>query len=208
MPHPEPEDQPRSSPISGPTTPTLFSPVRLKKTSSVGAVCGNDSSFTNKADYSVTDGINSEHKQEQRQSAKDTGSARRYRQPISRRVRNNAGQHGRIGGTPPHQSTSDRRVRTTHQTDATTTEARQTQEAHDIPPHEGQHNLGTPRGVEIEAESSRAKGYGPHLAPGEEGNEATSGGMSGTKNCATLSKGRESNHGRRGSRAYSKSLAV
>ena len=35
---------------------------RLKKASSVDAVCGNDSSFTNKADYSVTDGINSEYK--------------------------------------------------------------------------------------------------------------------------------------------------
>ena len=54
-------------------------------------------------------------------------------------------------------------------------EARQTQEGHDIPPHEGQHNIGTPRGVEIEAESSRARGHGPHLAPGGEGNEATLG---------------------------------
>ena len=33
-------------------------------------------------------------------------------------------------------------------------EARQTQEGHDIPPHEGQHNVGTPRGAETEAESS------------------------------------------------------
>ena len=51
-------------------------------------------------------------------------------------------------------------------------EARQTQEGHDIPPHEGQHNVGTPRGAETEAESSRAKGHGPQLAPVEEGNEA------------------------------------
>ena len=54
--------------------------------------------------------------------------------------------------------------------------ARQTQEGHNIPLHEGQHDLGTPRGVETEAESSRARGHGPHLAPGEEGNEATLGG--------------------------------
>ena len=54
-------------------------------------------------------------------------------------------------------------------------EARQTQEGHEIPPHEGQHNIGTPRGVETEAESSRAQGHGPHLAPGGEGNEATLG---------------------------------
>ena len=54
-------------------------------------------------------------------------------------------------------------------------EVRQTQEGHDISPHEGQHNLDTPRGAETEAESSRARGHGPHLAPGEEGNEATPG---------------------------------
>ena len=55
-------------------------------------------------------------------------------------------------------------------------EARQTQEGHNLTPHEGQHILGTPRGAETEAESSRAKGHGAHLAPGEEGNEATLGG--------------------------------
>ena len=55
-------------------------------------------------------------------------------------------------------------------------EARQTQEGHNITPHEGQHILGTPRGAETEAESSQAKGHGPHLAHGEEGNEATLGG--------------------------------
>ena len=43
-------------------------------------------------------------------------------------------------------------------------------------PHEGQHNLGTPRGAETKAESSRAKGHRPHLAPEEEGHEATLGG--------------------------------
>ena len=55
-------------------------------------------------------------------------------------------------------------------------EARKTQEGHNITPHEGQHILGTPQGAETEAESSRAKGHGPHLAPGEEGNEVTLGG--------------------------------
>ena len=52
-------------------------------------------------------------------------------------------------------------------------DTRQTQEGHDFPPHEGQHNLDIPRGAEIEAESSRARGHGPQLAPGEEGNGAT-----------------------------------
>ena len=54
-------------------------------------------------------------------------------------------------------------------------EARQTQEGHDITPYEGQHNIGTPRGAETEAESSRARGHIPHLAPRGEGNEATLG---------------------------------
>ena len=54
-------------------------------------------------------------------------------------------------------------------------EERQTQEGHDIPPHEGQHNIGTPRGAEMEEESNRARGHGPHLAPRGEGNEATLG---------------------------------
>ena len=60
-------------------------------------------------------------------------------------------------------------------------EAQQTQEGHNITPHEGQHILGTPRGPETEAESIRAKGLGPHLAPGEEGNEATLGGHVGNE---------------------------
>ena len=54
-------------------------------------------------------------------------------------------------------------------------EARQTQEGHNFPPHERQHNLDIPRGGETEAEFSRARGHGPQPAPGEEGNEATLG---------------------------------
>ena len=94
---------------------------RLKKASSVGAVCGNDSSFINITDHLVTDGINSEHKQEQRQSAKDAGSTRRRGQQTSWASRSNAGQYERSGSTSSHQSTPDRRVGTTHQTDATST---------------------------------------------------------------------------------------
>ena len=52
---------------------------------------------------------------------------------------------------------------------------RETQEGHNLPPHERQHNLDIPRGAEIEAESSRARGHGTPPAPGEEGNEATLG---------------------------------
>ena len=60
-------------------------------------------------------------------------------------------------------------------------EARQTQEGHNITPHEGQHNLGTPRGVETEAESSRARRHEQHLAPEEEGNEVALGGHVGNE---------------------------
>ena len=51
-------------------------------------------------------------------------------------------------------------------------ETRQTQEGHNIPPREEQLGHDIPRGMETEAESSRAKGHGPPLAPAEEENEA------------------------------------
>ena len=55
-------------------------------------------------------------------------------------------------------------------------EARQTQEGRNLAHHEGQPHPGTPRGVEMEAKSSRAKGHGLPLTPREKGNEATLGG--------------------------------
>ena len=51
-------------------------------------------------------------------------------------------------------------------------DTRQTQEGHNFPPYEEQHNLHIPRCTETEVESSRAKGHGPQPAPGKEGNEA------------------------------------
>ena len=60
-------------------------------------------------------------------------------------------------------------------------EVRPTQEGYNITPHEGQPHLGAPRGVETEAESSRARGHGLHPTPGEEGNEATLGGHVGNQ---------------------------
>ena len=77
-------------------------------------------------------------------------------------------------------------------------EARQAQEGHNFPPHEGQHNLDIPRGAEVEAESSRAMGHGPQSAPGEEGNGATPGGRVGNEELHHLQQGAESNHGNRG----------
>ena len=60
-------------------------------------------------------------------------------------------------------------------------EARQTQEGHNIPPREGQHNLDIPRGAETEAESSRAREHGSQLAHREEENRATLGGRVGNE---------------------------
>ena len=51
-------------------------------------------------------------------------------------------------------------------------EIRQTQEGHNIPPREEQHDHDILRGAETKAESSRARGHGPQLAPTEEGNGA------------------------------------
>ena len=87
-------------------------------------------------------------------------------------------------------------------------DTRQTQEGHDFPPHEGQHNLDIPRGAETEAESSRARGHGPQLALERRATKQHSEGMSGTKNYATLNKEQENYHGSKGSRASSKSSAV
>ena len=51
-------------------------------------------------------------------------------------------------------------------------ETRQTQEGHNLPPREEQLGHDIPQGIEAEAESSRARGHGPPLAPAEEENEA------------------------------------
>ena len=53
-------------------------------------------------------------------------------------------------------------------------ESRQAQEGHNTTPQEEQPHLGPPR--EAEAESSRARGHRPHLAPRGERNEAVLGG--------------------------------
>ena len=60
-------------------------------------------------------------------------------------------------------------------------DTQQTQEGHNFPPHEGQHNLDIPRGAETEAESNRARGHGQQQTPGEEGNEATPNGHVGNE---------------------------
>ena len=127
-----------------------------------------------KVDFSATDGINSEYKQEPRQSPKDARPARRRGQSTSRRrVRDYASQHGRSGGTSSYQPTPDRRVRTTHQENTTPAGSATTKEGHNTTPQEGQPHLGPPRDAETRAESNRAREHGPHLTPREERNEAT-----------------------------------
>ena len=68
-------------------------------------------------------------------------------------------------------------------------EARQTQEGRNIAHHEGQPHPGTHRGVEMEVESSRARGHRLPLTPGEEGNEATLGGHVGNEELRPLQQG-------------------
>ena len=65
---------------------------------------------------------------------------------------------------------------------------RPTQEGHNVTTQEGQPHRGAPRGTEMEEESSRARGHGPHLTPEEEGNKATLGGTLETRNQTPLSK--------------------
>ena len=67
-------------------------------------------------------------------------------------------------------------------------EMRPTQEGHNVTSQEGQPHRGAPRGVETEAESSLAKGHGPHPTPEEEGNKAALGGHVGNHNQTPLSK--------------------
>ena len=51
--------------------------------------------------------------------------------------------------------------------------ARQIQEGRNVSRHEEQPHPSTPRGAEMEEESSQARGHGPPLTHGEEGNETT-----------------------------------
>ena len=100
--------------------PARPSPILVEKASLVWRRLWERQFLHNKADLSTTDGINLEHKQEQRQSSKDARPARRRGQPTSRRrVRDCVGQHGRGGGAPRHQPTLAERVRTTHQANTT-----------------------------------------------------------------------------------------
>ena len=61
-------------------------------------------------------------------------------------------------------------------------EARQAQEGHNFPPHEGQHNLDIPQGAGTEVESSSAGGMDRNWPLERRATKQHSEGMSGTKN--------------------------
>ena len=130
-------------------------------------------------DLSVTDGINPEHKQEQHQSTKDVGPARLCRSPGALET-----MQANTDEVEALRLTNQRLIGELEQLTRQIQlprEAQQTQEGHNITPHEGQHILSTTRGAETEAESSRAKGHGPHLAPRERSNEVTLRGHAGNE---------------------------
>ena len=104
-----------------------------------------------------------------------------HRQPTYRRVRNNAGQHGRGGALRLTNQRLTEELEQLARQMRRLQEVRQTQEGQNIPPHEGQHGHGIPRGAEEEAESSRAREHEPQLAPAEEGNGAMLGGHVGNE---------------------------
>ena len=99
-----------------------------------------------KTDLLVTDAINPEHKQEQRQFTKDAGLARR-RRPLGALETMQANMDEVEALRLTNQRLIGELEQLTRQMQRPR-EARQTQEDHNIPPHEGQHNLGSPRGAE------------------------------------------------------------
>ena len=169
---PELEDQPNSSPSSGPTTPTRSSPIRVKKASSVGAFVGTTVPLqiklisqllmvlTRNTSRSIANPLRMQDQPGDLVSRPP--GALETMQVNTEEVEALRLTNQRLIGELEQLTRQMQRPR----------EARQTQEGHNITPHEGQHNLSTPRGAEIEAKFSRAKGHEPHPTPGEQGNEA------------------------------------
>ena len=113
----------------------------------------------------MTEGINSEHKQESRQSSKNARPVRRRGQPTSRRhARNCTGQHGRSGGAPYHQPTLAERVGATHQTNTMPQEMRQARKGQILVTREEQ-NLDPHREADREGETSHTREHGPYQPP-------------------------------------------
>ena len=179
-----PTAQPASNPGPAQRPPHAQAQFRLKKASSVGVVYGNDSFFINIIDLSVTVLLMVSTRITSRSNANPP------------RMQNQPGNaNSRLPGALEAMQASTDEVEALRLTNQhlieeleqltiqmqRPREARQTQEGHDIPPHEGQHNLDTLRGAETEAEPSRSRGHGPHLAPGEVGNEGTLGGHVGNE---------------------------
>ena len=121
----------------------------------------------------MTDGINSEHKQEPRQSSKNARLARQLdsRPPAGalETIHNNTNEMEAL------RLTNKPLIRELEQLTKQMQcpqEVRQAQEGHNTTPREEQPHLGPLREVEIEAESSQVRGHKPYLPPREERNEA------------------------------------
>ena len=84
----------------------------------------------------------------------------------------------------------------------------QTQEGHNFPSHEGQHNLDIPQGAETERNPAEPGGTDHNWPPERKAMKQHSEGMLETKNYTTLNKEQESCHGSRGSRTFNKSSAM
>ena len=84
-------------------------------------------------------------------------------------------------------------------------EARQTQEGHNIPPREGQHNLDILQVLKQKQILAELGGMDHNWPLGMRETEQLLEDLSGTKNYITLNKEQESNHGNSGSRASNKS---
>ena len=177
VPHPEPEDRPSNSPISGLTTPIRSSPVRLKKqhhqlAPSVGTTVPFQIRLITQLVMVSTRNI----------SRSNANPPRMQNQPSDVDSR----PPGTIEATQAYTDevealrlTNQRMVGELEQLTRQmqqSREVRQTQEGRNAARHEGQPHPGTPRGAVTEAESSRARGHGPPLTPGEEDNEAALGG--------------------------------
>ena len=191
--NPRPDDaqpayQPNISP--GPAQRPKHAPAQFrfeKRHHQLAPSVGTTVPLQVKTDHLVTDGINSEHKQEQRQSAKvqdPPGDADNRPPDTLEAMQANTNEvealrlvNQRLIGELKQLTRQIQHPRDT----------RKTQEGHNFPPHEGKHNIDIPRGAETEAESSRARGMDHNQPQERKATKQCSEDVSGTKNCITLS---------------------
>ena len=149
---------------SGPTQQFHHSPAqfRLKKHHQFGAFCGNDGSFTNKVDLSVTGGINSEHKQDQQG---DVDSRPPGGTPHTIQANTNEMEVLRLTNQPLLRELEQltRQIQRPQET-------RQAREGRNTIIR-GEEHLNPPREADGEGVTSQAKEHDPCIPPGENRNE-------------------------------------